>query len=114
MNAILPVLWNPNCSRARGGPLGILSSTSLAVEVEPHLSEDSLRPLWWQLLLVVSLVAFLYHDIAWRMAHQWRVDPNFSHGIFVPLFSAFVVFQRRKELAAIPARPSWLGLSMIL
>lgn len=91
-----------------------MSSTGLAIEVEHGQQHDLSGPTRWQLLFLFALVALLYHDIALRMAHQWWVDPNFSHGIFVPFFTAFVVFQRRRELAQIPVRPSWLGLPVIL
>jgi exosortase len=37
-------------------------------------------------------------------------DPNFSHGFFVPLFSALVIWQERSRLARLQVRPSWWGL----
>jgi exosortase len=44
---------------------------------------------------------------------QWWHDPNFSHGFFVPAFSAFVVWQRRSHLAQIPMKPSWTGAGIM-
>jgi len=44
---------------------------------------------------------------------QWWSDPNFSHGFFVPLFSAFVVWQERKRLARLARRPAWSGLAIL-
>jgi len=44
---------------------------------------------------------------------QWWRDPNFSHGFFVPLFSAFVLWNQRGKLARIAPRPSWLGLPIL-
>jgi len=41
---------------------------------------------------------------------QWWNDPNYSHGFFVPLFSAFVIWQERGRLSALSLRPSWPGL----
>jgi len=48
-----------------------------------------------------------------RLVGQWWRDPNFSHGFFVPLFSAFVLWQERDRLARITPRPSWSGLVVI-
>ncbi len=43
---------------------------------------------------------------------RWH-DPNFSHGFFVPAFSAFVVWQGRARLAQIPLKPSWTGIGIV-
>ncbi len=55
----------------------------------------------------------MYHAVLAKLVHDWWIDPNFSHGFFVPLFAAFVVWHRRKQLAAIPLAPSWWGLPVI-
>jgi exosortase/archaeosortase family protein len=51
--------------------------------------------------LLGVLIGFLYYDILARLAMDWWIDPNFSHGFLVPIFSAFVVWQDRKQLAAL-------------
>jgi len=68
----------------------------------------------WQLLFLAVLVGWLYYPILLRLAHQWWRDPNFSHGFFVPAFSLFVLWQNRSRLAALPRRPSWWGLSILV
>ncbi len=45
-----------------------------------------------------------------HLVAQWWSDPNYSHGFFVPLFSAFVIWQERARLSALSLRPSWSGL----
>ena len=65
------------------------------------------------LLLAVDLI-WLYAPIASRLALQWWHDPNFSHGPFVPLFSLYVLWQIRAELQALPKRPSWTGVWLLL
>jgi exosortase len=67
----------------------------------------------WQLLTLLGLVGLLYGPILLRLVRQWGTDPNFSHGFFVPAFSAFVVWQERSRLAAIPPAPSSWGLAII-
>jgi exosortase len=68
----------------------------------------------WKLLLLVILMAVVYFDVVWRLIRQWSDDPNFSHGFIVPMFSAFIVWTKRKELAAIPLKPSAWGLPLIV
>lgn len=70
-------------------------------------------PLWQDILLLVLLV-WLYFPTVARLAAQWWHDPNFSHGFFVPLFSAFIVWQDRSRLAAIKPHPSWVGLPLLI
>src|SRR5208337_2277122 len=41
-------------------------------------------------------------------------DPNFQHGIFVPLFALFVLWQDRKKLEPIEPAPSWAGLPLVV
>ncbi len=72
------------------------------------------RHLWfWNGAILLLLLAYLYSGVLARLVEQWWTDPDFSHGFFVPAFSAFVIWQRRKRLAALPVGPSWSGLVVI-
>ena len=68
----------------------------------------------WRILLLAGLSLWLYGSTIAHLVAQWWHDPNFSHGFFVPLFAAFVVWQERDRLALLPLRPSWLGLPILL
>src|SRR5438876_8702461 len=71
------------------------------------------RPVW-QTAVLIALILWIYAPVLWRLFQQWWTDPNFSHGFFVPAFSMFVVWQKRKELQGnLPAPSSW-GLPLIL
>ena len=67
-------------------------------------------PCLWQILILTGLLLWPYLPILIHLVGQWWKDPNFSHGFFVPLFSAFVVWQGRRKLARLVPRPSWWGL----
>jgi len=66
-----------------------------------------------QLVILVALTFWLYGSTLTHLVKQWWHDPNFSHGFFVPAFSAFVVWQRRSHLAQIPLEPSWTGAGIV-
>jgi exosortase len=68
---------------------------------------------WWQLAVLATLSGWLYGRTLTHLVGQWWRDPNFSHGFFVPLFSAFVIWNERDRLARIPIRPSWSGLALV-
>jgi len=63
---------------------------------------------------LLLLIAWLYASILARLFLQWINDPNFSHGIFVPLFALFVLWQDRKKLTAMAPVPSWAGLPLVV
>jgi exosortase len=64
----------------------------------------------WQLIILSGIILWLYRSILVHLVGQWWHDPNFSHGFFVPLFSALIIWQERQNLAQLPLRPSWSGL----
>ena len=64
----------------------------------------------WQTAVITGLLLWLYFPTLSHLVGQWWSDPNFSHGFFVPLFSAFVVWQERSRLSLLKPQPSWWGL----
>ena len=71
------------------------------------------RYAWWQTAVLVVLIGWLYSSILYHLVGQWWQDPNFSHGFFVPLFSAFVLWQDRSRIASLPVIPSSWGLLIV-
>ncbi len=68
---------------------------------------------WFQLAIISALSLWLYGPTLFHLVGQWAHDPDFSHGFFVPLFSAFVVWREHDRLSRIPIRPSWSGLALL-
>ena len=89
-----------------------------SVQVAPSVSAPggrlSVGLARWQGTLLLLLVVWLYASILARLFFQWINDPNFSHGIFVPAFALFVLWQDRKKLKLIAPAPSWSGLPIIV
>jgi exosortase len=65
-------------------------------------------------VILALLSLWLYGPTLAHLLAQWWHDPNFSHGFFVPLFSAFVVWQERGRLAQLSVQPSWAGLGIMI
>jgi len=65
------------------------------------------------LLPLLLLIIWLYASVLAHLFLQWISDLNFQHGMFVPLFALFVLWQDRKKLNAIPSSPSWAGLPLV-
>jgi exosortase len=62
-----------------------------------------------QILALGALLLWLYSPTLFHLVRQWSHDSNFSHGFFVPLFSAFVIWQERSRLSHLTLRPSSWG-----
>ena len=66
----------------------------------------------WQLAILAGLLLWLYWPTLVHSVAQW-LKPDFGHGFFVPLFSAYVIWQERRRLSQIPLRPSWSGVPVL-
>jgi len=67
----------------------------------------------WQLGILSAIILWVYWPTISHLVGQWWNDPNFSHGFFVPLFSAYVLWKDRDRLARIHLQPSWSGFVMV-
>jgi len=74
----------------------------------------TLKPFGWQGLLLVAALALLYAPVLKLLVWQWYNDADYSHGFLVPVLSAFLIWQRRDKLRAIPKRPSAWGMVIVL
>ena len=65
-------------------------------------------------LIIGGLLAALYYRIAIKLVIDWYNIPDYSHGFLVPLFSLFLLWDKRKQIAATPVRPTWAGLPLVV
>jgi exosortase len=77
-------------------------------------AKNASKHAWWILAALGPLVLYVYGPTLAGLIRQWWHDPNFGHGSLVPLFSAFVVWNRRARLALVPSNPSWAGLAVVI
>ncbi len=52
----------------------------------------------------------LYHRVLYKLVQDWFIDPNYSHGLLLPFFSAYFIWLNREELAETPVSPANQGL----
>jgi exosortase len=92
---------------------GKLASVNQLVETGPLVSSPFRLRVglpYWQMAVLAGVSLWLYGPTLSRLVGQWWQDPNFSHGFFVPAFSAFVIWQERARLRSLRTRPSWWGM----
>ena len=88
----IPVIESAPRSEAVSGPPSVLS-----------------RALWPATLLGAIILA-LYFKIGVKLVHDWINIPDYSHGLLIPFFVAFLIWDQRRTLLSTPLKPSWFGL----
>jgi len=68
---------------------------------------------WPMVLWFGALLIACYAPVLRRLWNQWMDDPDMGHGVFVPLVVAYIVWQRRQELASTDPSPAWWGLLVV-
>jgi exosortase len=68
---------------------------------------------WWRVTMVAACLLVVYAPVLSQLASQWWNDPDYSHGFLVPLFCAYVLWQRRDRLRQVVPRPSWTGMATL-
>lgn len=72
------------------------------------------RRLWAWCTVLAGLIVLLYLPIIKDLVSQWWSDGDYSHGFFVPLFSAYVLWRERGRWTRTEIRPSNFGLVIML
>jgi exosortase len=69
---------------------------------------------WAKITWFGSLLIVIYAPVLWALIRQWDFDPDMGHGFFVPVIAGYIVWQQRRELAAMELSPNWLGLLVVI
>ena len=64
-------------------------------------------------VLICLLVVAIYFRVLINLVADWWQIPDFSHGFLVPLFAAYLVWEKRKTLRAIRIEPYWGGIAVM-
>ena len=85
---------------------------------KPHGFQEILRGLSLQTAVSVAtmvlLLIMLYHRVAFKLVRDWLNLPDYSHGVLIPFFILFLIWDKRHIFRATPVRPSWNGLVPII
>jgi len=66
------------------------------------------------IILLAVLLVLLYYKIAIKLVTDWFELPDFSHGILIPFFAAFLLWDKRDEIRRTPIVPSWAGTCLVV
>ena len=89
---------------------------SLSADAPPPALHPGAGPtrLQWALLAAVAVAALAAFGPGLRfMAASWQAVPEYSHGVMVPLVSAFLVWQQSDVLRRMKLSGAWSGLWLV-
>ncbi len=67
-----------------------------------------------QLILLVLIFVFFYHQTISNLISEWSRNPNFSHGFLVPFVALYMVWYKKATLSNMPLEPSNIGILIII
>ena len=70
-------------------------------------------PYAWGSVLIAVLVAAVYYRVLVKLVTDWWRIPDFSHGFLVPIFAAYLVWEKRKTLLDTRIAPTWKGVMVV-
>jgi len=100
---------------------GSLQNEQLSPEILPGFDQLPLSSprikipshVWLPASIIGVLLVALYYRIGIKLIVDWYNIPDYSHGFLVPLFSIFLIWDKRKQIAETSVRPSWSGLPLV-
>ena len=85
----------------------VLSESEVGV---PGLHRRRPVMLWGTAAVIVLLFGIAYAESLEYLVTQWMEDDNFSHGFFVPVITAALIWWRRERIMAAGIVSSWWGI----
>jgi exosortase len=79
------------------------------------MSVPSARSLW-RVLAVISVVIFAYATVLPKLARNWWVDENYSHGLLIPFIIGAILWLQRDSFKKVESRPApvWGAAAIVL
>ena len=59
-------------------------------------------------------IAGIYAEIMQDLYSDWMNDPNYSHGLLVPIISGYFIWQQRDKLGKLEIKPATSGILLIV
>ena len=66
------------------------------------------------ILSLAVLLGYLYYPVIVGLLAQWSIDTAYGYGYFMPGIAAYLVWERRHRIRALPSQSSWWGYLILL
>lgn len=97
-------------------PSGSIHSTEMTEPLTLHHEQDTAasQTAWIMAAVLSVLMALLYYPVAIKLASDWYNIEDNSHGLLIPFFVAFLLWDKRETLRTTPLQPAWSAIWMVL
>ena len=82
--------------------------------VRPRAESWAQAQRWLPLIATIAIVGWVYSSTLAHLSERWSAEPEYSHGYFVPLMSAFFLWIRRHFILDQEAKGSYWGLALLV
>lgn len=65
------------------------------------------------LALAITGVVAAFAPVLDQLYQIWSLQPEYSHGVIVPILAAYLIWRKRSELRDLPFTGSWYGLILV-
>ena len=66
-----------------------------------------------QLIFLLLSFIFLFGQTVLKLANDWMLNDNYSHGILVPFITVYMIWQKKDELKKLPKKTNYNGLIVL-
>jgi exosortase D (VPLPA-CTERM-specific) len=82
--------------------------------IRPHTLWQQTPIFWLILCALFAALGLIFFNGLKNMVSVWQIKEEYSHGTLLPLISAFLIWQKKNEIAQLPFTGSWWGLIIFL
>jgi exosortase len=100
--------------------MGLRRTTITAAGASPGFLEELKQRCWVgrertaiTVLAVAAMVTFAFWPTLAKLSDKWLNDPQYSHGILVPPFAAFLLWMRRNQFPLASQPAPIMGLTLL-
>jgi exosortase A len=69
--------------------------------------------LYGAVAFLAASFTLLFWPVMTKLVHDWGINENYSHGYLIPPLAAYLIWERREELAVAPRAGTWFGLVVV-
>jgi exosortase len=91
-----------------------IAAKEVDLRLPPAVDSIKTSRSWLPYASIAVLLAVLYYRVAIKLVYDWYSLPDYSHGFLVPLFAAFLVWDKRKAIRETPIKPNWAGILLVV